>query len=449
MEHKDVIVVGGGPTGIAASVAAARVGADTLLIERYGFLGGMATAGLVTHFDPIDLMEITGIAKEVYEKLKAEGAVKEFPTTEIEMPYTYWEAGCGFDPEVYKYLVMELVEKEGVHFLLHSLATDVIKEGSQVKGAVVYSKSGRQEIKGKTMVDATGDGDMAARAGAPYQKGTEDGELMSPSLCFTIGGVDMGKLMEYVDQHPEEIGCHPRLGRFIKNVHRSAIIQGFHQLIQKARENGDLTIPLPEQGIGMVPLSRAGEFHINATRTPGIDATKVEDLTRGELSERKHVHQLFQFMHKYFPGFEKAYIMSTPAQIGIRETRRIKADYYLTLDDVKQARTFDDAIMQGRWAHSDIHSGKNMQWEFEMIEGPYQVPYRCLLPQGVENMVVGGRCLWVQREVLGTLRSMPMCMATGQAAGVAASLAAKANKTPREIEAEQIQQKLREQGVCI
>jgi len=449
MQQKDVIVVGGGPTGIAASIAASRVGANTLLIERYGFLGGNATAGLVTHFDPIDLMEITGVAKEIYERLKVENAIKESPIEEIEMPYTYWEAGCGFDPEVFKNIAMELIEKEEVNLLLHSFATDVIKEGNQVKGVVVYNKSGRQEISGKVIVDATGDGDIAARAGAPYQKGDKNGEMMSPTLCFTVGGVDVKKLMKYVRENPDDIGYHPRLGKFIKNVDRSAIIQGFRRLIEQGRKNGDLTIPLPEPGIGMVPLPREGEFHVNATRTPGIDGTDARDLTRGELSERKHVHHLFQFMKKYFPGFENAYIVSTATQIGIRETRRIKADYFLTVDDIKKARKFEDAIMQGRWAHQDVHSGKDMRWRFEIIEGPYQVPYRCLLPQKIENIIVGGRCIWVEREVLGTVRSMPQCMATGQAAGVAAALSAKMNQSLRKLDVREIQNNLRKQNVVI
>jgi hypothetical protein len=141
--------------------------------------------------------------------------------------------------------------------------------------------------------------------------------------------------------------------------------------------------------------------------------------------------------------------LNTPPQIGIRETRRIKGDYYMTVDDVKQARKFDDAIMQGKWAHQDVHSGKDMKWRFEFIEGPYQVPYRCLLPQGLDNVIVGGRCIWVDREVLGTLRSMPQCMETGQAAGVAAALSAKLERSLREIEVHKIQEKLREQGVRI
>ncbi|MBA7627703.1 hypothetical protein ES703_35170 [subsurface metagenome] len=449
MGKKDVIVVGGGPTGIAASIAASRLGANALLIERYGFLGGNATAGLVTHFDSIELMEITGIAKEIYEELKRRKAVKEFPIERVEMPYTYHEAGCGFDPEIYKYVVMDLVEKERVNLLLHSFATGVIKEENQIKGVIVHNKSGRQEIWGKVVVDATGDGDMAVSAGVPYEKGTEDGEMMSVSLCFTVGGVDTTKFMGYIKRNPEEVGYHPRLGKFIKNAHKSAVLQGFHKLIEEARKKSDLTIPLPEFGIGMALLPRKGEFHINATRTTNIDGTNTEDLTRAELSERKNVHHLLQFMRKYIPGFENAYILSTPVQIGVRETRRIKADYFLTLNDIRQARKFEDAIMQGRWAGSDIHSGNDMRWGFEIIEGPYQVPYRCLLPQKVENLLVGGRCIWVEREVLGSLRLMPQCMATGQAAGVAAALSVKLNRSVRQLKGQEIQRKLREQGVSI
>jgi hypothetical protein len=449
MQKKDVIVVGGGPTGIAASVAAARCGAKTLLIERYGFLGGMTTAGLVSHWDPIELMEITGIARELYHLLKERKGVRDFPYQTIEMPFTYWEAGCGIDAEIYKYTVMEVVKNAGVELLLHAFVTDVIKHGNQLQGVIVQSKSGKQGLYGTVIVDATGDGDVGALAGAPYQKGTKEGELMSATLSFSVGGVDTAILKQYLIDHPEDFGQHPRLGKFLKNVETSAIWQGFHSLIDQGRKNGDLSFLLPEQGIGMARLPIEGQFHVNATRSIGIDGTKVEDLTRGEWEQRHYVYKLFLFMQKYIPGFENAFNMSTATQIGIRETRRIKADYFLTLDDVQQGKRFDDVILHGKWAHSDIHSGKDMQWQFDLIEGPYQVPYRCLLPQGLEHLMIAGRSIWVERNVIGSLRIQPMCMATGQAAGVAAAIAAKSHQGLREIEVKEIQRTLRDQGVYI
>ncbi len=443
----DVIVVGGGPAGIGASIAASRLGAKTLLVEKYGFLGGMATAGLVTHFDPINLMEITGVITEVYEELKKRKALWEFPNEKIEMPYSFWEAGCQFDPEIYKDVIFDLIEDAGVDLLLHSFAFDVIREETEVKGVSICNKSGVNDIGCGVIVDASGDGDMAVKAGAPFVKGSEeDGEMMSPTLCFRVGGVDTEELFNYIERNPEDVGYHPRLGRHIKNYRKSSIIQGFRKLIEKAIENNDLNISLPEQGIGMSPLPREGEFHVNATRTPGIDGTNAKDLTRGEILERKNVRNLLEFMNKYIPGFENAYLIETPAQIGIRETRRIQTDYFLTLQDVRDAKKFDDAIMQARWAHCDVHSGKDMKWDFELIEGPYQVPFRCLLPKGVKNLIAAGRCIWAQRQVLGTLRIMPVCMETGQAAGVAAALAALSGKDLRELNIKDIQNNLREQG---
>lgn len=454
MVEKEVVVVGGGPTGIAAGIAAARTGADTLLIERYGVLGGMATLGLVNHWDSITLMEITGIAREVYENMKKRDGLLEFPYEKIEMPFTYWEAGCGFDLEAYKQMLMEMVQEAQVGLLLHTFATAAIREGGRVIGLEIQSKTGKQEIRSKAFVDATGDADIAAFAGAPFQKGAESGELMAPTLCFTVGGVDTEKLRQYLKNNPDELGLHPRLGKFIRNVDASSIWQGFRKLIDQARANGDLTIPLPEQGIGTVRLPTPGYFHVNVTHAPGIDGTKGESLTQGEISERKGVTHVFSFMKKYIPGYEKSYLAQTGIQIGIRETRRVKGDYYLTVEDLKQAKEFDDVIMQGRWAHQDIHSGRPAQhdedtteWIFELIEGPYQVPYRCLLPQQVENLIVGGRSIWTDRQVNGTLRCQPICMATGQAAGVAAALSAKRGVGLRELDVPEIQRVLREQGV--
>ena len=455
VDKRDVIVVGGGAAGIGASLAAARAGASTLLIERYGFLGGMATAGLVNHWDPIKLMEITGIARELYDELDKRKALLDFPFDNVEMPFTYWEAGCGFDAEVLKRVELELLRKSGVDLLLHSFVTGVLGKGSAVEGVVVHSKSGREEVRGKFIIDATGDGDIAAWAGAPFQKGTDDGELMACTLCFMVGGVNTAKLRQYLLDNPDEFAVHPRLGKFIKNVDRSSIWQGFHKAIKQAREAHDLTIPLPEPGIGMVRLPIEGQFHVNVTHTPGIDGTDARSLTRGEINERDSLQQLFPVMKKYIPGFENAYLLSTPAQIGIRETRRIKGDYYLTIDDFRHAKRFNDAIMQGKWAHSDIHSGKEagrgeqIKWEFEMVEGPYQVPYRCLVPQGFDNIIVGGRSIWTDRKVNGTLRSQPMCTATGQAAGVAAALAAASDKSLRDIRIGKVQDVLRQQGARI
>ena len=447
----DVIVVGGGSAGIGASLAAARNGANTLLVERYGIVGGMGTVALVHTFDPILITEITGISREIYSELKKRKGLKEFPIRpqEFEMPYSFWEGHASWDPEIYQQIVLEEMGKTGVELLLHSLFTEVLKEENTIKGIMVENKSGRQEIHGRVIIDATGDADVAARAGVPFQKGDESGVCQSPTLCFRMGGVVMEQVYQYIERNPGECGYHPRLGRFIRNFRRSGIIQGFRKLITQARENGDLTIPTSEVGIGFGLMPREGEIHVNATRTNLIDGTKVKDLTRAEISERRNVQQMIEFMKKYIPGFQDSYLIATGAQIGIRETRRIRGGYFLTIDDIKQARTFDDAIMQAKWAHADIHSGTDMKWSFEFYEGPYQIPYRCLIPQEVENLMVVGRSISVDRKTLGGLRPQPQCMAMGQAAGTAAAISLDTSKSLRKLDVKYLQERLRKQEVHI
>lgn len=449
MKEREVVVVGGGPAGIAAALAAARNGADTLLIERYGFIGGNMTAGLVCQFDPIDVTCITGIATEIRELLRQKKACLEYLEKRFEMPYSYSEGGCSFDPEVLKHEVTSLLKNAGVKFLLHSWATDVIMDGSRIKGVVVCNKSGQERILGHTVIDCSGDGDIAVRAGAEYKIGDEKGHCMAPTLIFRVGGVRTERIMKYFDNNPQDFGYHPRLGRYMRNPRKSLILRTFRSCIEKAREKGDLTIQLPEHGVGIIRLPREGEFYVNTTESQAVDGTKVKDLTRAELSQRESIPKLFAFMKKYIPGFENAYILDVATQIGIRETRRIKGDYAMTVEDLEKSRSFEDAVMQAKWAHTDVHSGKDLQWSFRLIEGPYQIPYRCLLPKAVENLLVAGRCLSSTREAMASLRIMTICMVLGQAAGTAAAISVKSKREPRDIDVHRLQESLRTQGVNI
>lgn len=440
----EVVVVGGGVAGLAASLAAARKGAKTLLIERYAFLGGMATAGLVHHFDPVEMIQVKGIAREFYDKLKARGAVKEFPIEEVEMPYSFWEGGCGFDPEEFKVLALDLLAEAKVDLLLHSFVTDVVVEDGLVKGVVVDSKSGKMEIAGKVFIDATGDGDVAALAGAEFEQGDENGVTMSPTLCFRLGGVNLEALFEYLEKNPDELGYHPRLGKYIRNPRRSSIIQGFRSLLARAYENGDLSFRLPENGLGMVRQPRDGEFHVNALRTPDVNCTDVVDLTTAEISQRRRVGELVRFIKKYIPGCQNAYLIDTAAQIGVRESRRIRGDYVLTEEDLAAGKKFEDAVVTAKWAHTDVHSGKDSQWSFSFIEGPYQVPLRSLIVRDCVNLLMAGRCISTTRQVMASLRIMPLCMATGEGAGVAAALATGSGKTVRQIEGHELRKAMGE-----
>lgn len=449
MRQKRVIVVGGGPAGIGASIAAARAGVPTTLIEKNGYLGGMTTAGLVSHWDPVELMNISGIAMEFYDELKNRGGIIDFPVGNIEMPFSFWEAGCGIDVEIYKEVVHEYVERAGVDVRLHSFVTGVKTENRRIVAVEVVSKSGSSEIEGDFFVDATGDGDLAAQAGCSYVKGSEDGQLMACTLSFTTDGADTALVGEYLKQNPDDFGNHPRLGKFLKNVDSSVIWQGFNKLIRKAQEKGDLSFDLPEQGIGLSRLPVEGQFHVNAVRAVGIDGTKVEDLTRAELDLRKKAYELFRFMRSYIPGFENAYVSATAPQIGIRETRRIEGEYLLTVEDVESGRSFDDAVFRAKWGHSDVHSGKDMKWEFKLIEGPYELPYRTLVAKDLDNLGVAGRTIWVERPVIGSLRIQPMCIMTGQVCGAASALAIEHEKSLKDIPVPELQEELSKRGMDI
>lgn len=447
MGNYDVIVAGSGSAGIGAALAAARNGAKTLLVEKNGFLGGLGTAGLVSHFDNIKMLNVTGISMELYDKLKERGALKEFDVSEFDLPYSFWQGGCGFDPEDMKTLILDLMKEAGVDILLHSYVTGTIMNNDRIEGIVLHNKSGRREITGKVIIDATGDGDLAYQAGAEYKMGNDNGECMSPTLSFLIGGVHTERLLEYFDEHPDQIGNHPRLGKYIKDHRRSIIIQGFYDLMQKARDAGDLKIQLPEPGIGLIMQPRYGVYHVNATRVPNINPVDGDSLSYLELRERENVQELYRFMKKYIPGFEDSFIMQTAIQAGIRESRRIIGEYLLKIEDLKGRVKFSDAVVKIMMGHTDVHSGKDMKWSYEFVSGPYYIPFRALIPKKIDNLLVAGRCISVTREAMASIRIMPVCTGIGQAAGTAAALSARAGCTPRELDIVLLRERLAMNGV--
>lgn len=445
----DVIVVGGGPAGIAAALASARSGADTLLVERYGFLGGMLTAGLVAHYDPIGQMEISGIARELYERLKGRGAILEYDMTGVEMPFRYWQGGCGVDAEAFKQLAFEMMEEAGVTLLLHAFASGVLVEDGRLRGVEVCVKGGQMTLEAKCLVDATGDGDLCALAGAPFELGDDNGVCMASTLCFNIGGVDANQLCRYLERYPDELGNHPRLGKYIRDPWATAILQGFYRLIARARQAGDLTIDLPESGIGLCPLPTPGCYHVNAVRLPGMNPVNPQDLTRLEVQERGYMMELFAFIRKYLPGCENAFILSSAVQVGVRESRRVRGHYRMTVQDIRQGTPFADAVARAKWAHTDVHSGSGMQWSFEFIEGPFYVPYRSLVPQGLKGLLMAGRMISATHTAIASLRIMPICSALGEAAGTAAALCAEAGIDPEMLDAKRLRRALTAGGVTL
>jgi len=404
----DVLIVGGGTAGVAAAVAAGRNGADALLIERYGFLGGTMTAGLINPFMTFHAGKeqiIQGIFQEMIDRLKGMDG--------------YNERTKAFDAEAMKIVADQMVKEAGVKLLLHTCVIDAMVQENTIRGVEVHNKSGRQAILGKVVVDTTGDGDVAVMAGAPHEKGRKEDGLTQPmTLNFRMGGVD-------VDKMP------PR--------------QEINRLFGEAKAKGEVTIP--RENVLWFPTTRKGEIHFNTTRVVKVDGTKAEDLTYAEVEARRQMVELVNFLKGRISGFENAHLLMSGSQIGVRETRRIIGEYVMTGEDIVEARKFTDVIARGSYP-IDIHSPTG---EGTVIKSPppgasYDIPYRCLVPKNVDNLLVAGRCVSSTHEAQAAIRVIPIVVAIGQAAGTAAALATRLNVPPRRLNVSLLQKTLREQG---
>lgn len=214
----------------------------------------------------------------------------------------------------------------------------------------------------------------------------------------------------------------------------------------KAKEDGDFTRDMAEFGVGMCRLSKVGFMHMNATRINGIDGTNAENLTKAEIQGMKQIREFFLCLKKYMPGFSNVFINKIGSQCGIRETRRIDSKHFLILDEIKAGEEFDDKILKWRWGHANVHSGKDNRWEIEIVEGPYCIPFRCLLPKNCENLLVAGRCIGTDRKVNGTIRSQPIAMSTGQVAG-AAAICVKKQQNLKELDIQILRSELEKQNI--
>jgi hypothetical protein len=418
-------------------------GARVILAERYGFLGGSATAALITilmsyytrspkperagatTLFPTDHGEGESIIGGALDKLVRRmvdrgGAIPPSPHTGFAVP---------FDPEIMKLVSLELLDEAGVQFLFHALATDVI--GNQrVDGVVFETKSGPIVIKARNVVDCTGDGDIAERAGVPFEIGREDdGSVQPMTLMFQMGQFNKHAFESYVRLHPDQWhGVH-----------------GLWDLIREANEAEELE--LRREDILFFGTPHEHEISLNSTRVTNVLGTNVWDLTYAEYEGRRQMSQIAAFLRHYAPGFEKAYISQSGSHIGVRETRRILGDYQLTAEDILQARRFDDVIARASYP-MDIHNPKGTGTTLRHLPPgkAYDIPLRALLPKGAENLLLAGRCISGTHEAHSSYRVMPIAIATGQAAGVCAALAARSGRTIRSVPILDIQDILIMQG---
>lgn len=440
----DVLVIGAGPAGIGAAVAAARNGAKTLLVERYGFLGGNLTAAMVnpmfTFHDVNGRQVIRGIAGEVVDRLVALTASPGHVTD-----LTFDNASMTpFDPEGMKLLLFDMAEETGVELLLHSAFADAVAEDGRVKHVIVENKSGRQAIRPKFVIDCSADADVVARVGAPFVKGREEDGAMQPvTLFYRIGGVNYDVLRSWMKSNRELLKDSPTDAEIDSN--RTLAFLGLTELVKKAVEAGEFPAEAAPR-ILMYQLPREGQIAVNCTRLQGIDGTRVEDLTRAEIATRRQAWEIHRFLKKHVGGFEGSYVLDTGVQVGVRETRRIVGDYTMTEEDVLESRKFPDGIACGTFA-IDIHPPDGKQQIFTGSgKAVYEIPYRSLLPQGLDNLLVAGRCLSATHHAFGSVRVMATAMATGQGAGTAAALAVKGDLSSRGVDVKEIRETLLRQG---
>ena len=441
----DVLVVGGGPAGLGAALGAAQAGARVVLAERYGFLGGNATAALVmplmsfhtahptkekkgaTTLLPTDHGPgepiIAGALKTLLERLvRAGGAIEPSLQTGYVVP---------FDPEWFKLIALELLDEAGVQFLFHSFASAALGR-NRVEGAVMETKSGPIAVRARVTIDCTGDGDVAVQAGAPSEVGRADGLVQPMTLMFRVVEFRRNHFEAYVTQNPKQW----------RGVH------GLWDLVREATEAGELK--LPREDILFFATPHDTEVSVNSTRVTRVLGTDVWDLSYAEWMSRRQMRQIAEFLRRYVPGFEESYVAQSGVQVGVRETRRVLGDYQLTADDVLAARKFGDAVARGAYP-IDIHNPTGTGTVLKRLPPgeAYDIPLRCLMPKEVDGLLVAGRCMSGTHEAHSSYRVMPIVMATGQAAGVCAALAARRNALPRAVAAEDVQRELARQGASL
>ncbi|WP_041644151.1 FAD-dependent oxidoreductase [Mahella australiensis] len=414
-ECYDLVVAGGGLTGVAAAVAAKRHGVqDVLLVERYGFLGGMATAGLVNPFMTYfkakkpyteENQLIFGIFQEILDELDKLGGLKNKAV---------------FDAEVMKLVLNRMIQRAGVEVLLHTFIEGVNKSGeSSIESIRVANKSGVYNIEGRVFIDCTGDADVAYMAGVPCNKGRdEDGFAQPMTMCFRVANVDRYKMPSNNE---------------INRLYKEAVAGG--------------EIHNPREDVLFFDTMQPDVIHFNTTRIVMKDATDAKQLTQAEMEVREQCWEMFYFLKRYVPGFENSYFQVSAPQIGVRESRRIVGRYVLNEDDVLSGRKFDDSICYFAY-NIDIHNPSGTGTVLKSLnEGDYYgIPYRCLLPLNVDNLLVAGRPISSTHEAHSSLRVMPACTAMGQAAGTAAAMAIKAGTQPSQIDVRALREQLMADG---
>jgi ribulose 1,5-bisphosphate synthetase/thiazole synthase len=396
----DVLVLGGGPAGIAAAASAGRAGARTLLVERYGFLGGMGTAAGVTNFCGLHMLQdgapkrlIEGISRDLTDRIAHYGGLKD--------PHTGFGkiAAQAYDNPAYKCAADDLLAAHGVKVLFHALAAGAVVEDARVSALLVETKSGRRAYRAQVFIDCSGDADLAQWAGAVTRVGDADGATAFPTMMFRVGNVSA--------EEAHEKG-KPNL----------------HALIAQARAAG---YQIPRDDVILGAQRNSWEWRANASQLAHADGravsgTDADSFSWGEQEGRRQVQEFMRFLRDRVPGFANSYLLDLPPQLGIRETRRVLGDYEVTREDVLGCRDFDDAVALNCWP-VERHVKGRIDWSFIEGRGYCQLPYRSLVAAGLKNLLVAGRCGSFTSEAQSAVRVSGTCFSMGEAAGLAAAMA--------------------------
>lgn len=432
MKNKyDVIIIGGGPSGITAALAAGRLNVSTLLVERYGFLGGMSSSALVypwfTFHDLSGNQVINGIAQEIVDELKMKGGS---PGHMRDSSGFVWSI-TPFDKETLKSVVLVMLSNSNVDILLHSFVSEVQIVDQTITKLKTVGKYGNSELEGKIIIDATGDADIAFLSGAPVTLGRfGDGKVQALSLIFRLGGVKTEPIQRYYIEHPDEFYT-PAVPIDREKLPLTGV-SGFFEHWKNAPAG------IPRDRFLFFVGPRKDEITVNTTRILDINPTQPEQITQAEISGRQQVEQLTVFMKDSLPGFENSYLLETATQVGVRESRRIVGQYSLNETDVINGPFFPDVVARCGYP-IDIHMPDDASMKLVDFKTSYGIPYRVMLPQKIKNLLVTGRAVSCTHEAFSSLRVTAPVMALGQAAGTAAALSIKKSVSPTFINISQLQ----------
>jgi len=445
----DVVVIGGGPSGLCAAIASARHGVKTMLVEKNGFCGGMATAGLVAPFMTSydsggNQMLIKGLFEEIVNRLCAKGGAIHPSQVEAGSAFTsYITVGhkrvTPFKAETLKLVADEMLAEAGVIVLYHTDFVDVIMSEKKIDRVIIHEKEGLSAIDAKVIIDCTGDADVATASGVPYELGnSQTGKMQPATMFFRIGNVNSREIDEDIAKN-------------INNFYRKDGInyRSLHWWVEKARKAGHWN--LDRVSIGLFRGVDEDEWSVNTSRINNVDGTSSISLSNAEIVGRQQVDEIFRFLKNYVPGCKDARLIASGSTVGIRETRHIVGIRKFVLKDLLDCVVPDDAVLIA--ANSvDVHGkfGPRSNEYIALPEGKYYgVPFGCMIPVGCSNLLVSGRCISADSEAAGAIRVMPPCMALGQAAGVGAALAVLENKNVVDCDYRKIKKILYDDGAYV